>query len=285
VTLRNTIRRAVQPRGDELHAYEVFSTYQTTSWQISDIPWDEFDPSRVRPEYITFAKGAVMGESTAVAAVHGFLNEFMDDYDLSAYICLWGYQELQHNFAFRRWLELAGESVPYARVNAMRKPFPPGITPAATLATNIISEIATNHMYRCVARDAEEPVIVKLMKRAGGDEARHAREFAYYCARRIAEHPEERTSVLETLYIYLADPEGQYRHPVARFKGDEPEVLGHETIEDVFRYFARVDDGTEAERIRRLVFEIFSELIGTPLAKLSDVRRAIADTETTAGRP
>lgn len=270
---------------EELHSYEVYPVFQDASWTMSQIPWDDFDASKVRPEYIAFAKGAVMGESNAVAATHQFFNEF-DDYDFKAFACLWGYQEIQHHLAFKRWLRLAGEDVPYERINAMRQPYPPGITPSATLATNIVSEILTNHMYKCVSRAAEEPVIVKIMKRASGDEARHAREFTYYCAQRLARHPEELASVLEMFYVYVADPEGRYRHPVARFKGDLPELQGHETIEEVFAYFAEVDDdGTEAERARAWMFQTFSQLAGRNLAKLADVRRAIADASDLAVTP
>jgi hypothetical protein len=223
----------------------------------------------VRPEYVVFAKGAVIGESNSIAAQHGFFNEFVDDYDFSAFVCLWGYQELQHHLAFKRWLRLTGHDVDYQRINAMRAPYPPGITPAATLATNIISEWVTNHMYRCVSRAAEEPVIVKIMKRAGGDEARHAREFTYYCARRLNQYPHELPSVLEMFYVYMADPEGKYEHPVSRFKGHLPELQDHETINEVFDYFDRVDDGAEHQRLRQQLFKTLSELVRQPQCVIS----------------
>ncbi|MDQ3403979.1 MAG: ferritin-like domain-containing protein [Actinomycetota bacterium] len=262
---------------EPLHSYEVFPAYQAASWELSDIPWDEFDASKVKPEYIAFAKGAIIGESNSIAAQHGFFNEFADDYDFSAFVCLWGYQELQHHLSFKKWLRLAGDDVDYRRINAMRAPYPPGITPAATLATNIISEWVTNHMYRCVSKVVEEPVIARIMKRAGGDEARHAREFTYYCARRIKEFPEELASVLETFYVYMADPTGKYEHPVARFKGDLPELQDHEKIDEVFEFFDRVDtDGVEHARLREQLFKTLSELTNTEVTKLSHVRRAIA---------
>lgn len=265
---------------EPLHSYDIFATYQNASWEMSDIPWDEFRPDLVRPEYIAFAKGAVMGESNSIAAQHGFFNEFVDDYDFSAFVCLWGYQELQHHLAFKRWLRLAGEDVGYEQINAMRAPYPPGITPAATLVTNIISEIATNHMYKCVSRSAEEPVIVKIMRRASGDEARHAREFIHYTARRIAQHPEELPSVLETFYVYMADANGKYQHPVSRFKNDLPQLSGQVTIDEVFHYFARVDDGTEWERVRQQIFQTVSDLMQRPIKNLRDIRGALVDATT-----
>lgn len=262
---------------EPLHSYDVFPVYQSASWELKDIPWDEFRADLVRPEYIAFAMGAVMGESNSIAAQHGFFNEFEDDYDFSAFACLWGYQELQHHLAFKKWLRLAGKDVGYEQINAMRPAYPPGITPSATLATNIISEIATNHMYKCVARVCEEPVITKIMKRASGDEARHAREFIHYTARRLTTRPEELPSVLETFYVYLADPEGKYQHPVSKFKGNLPELDGHVTIDEVFRYFGEVDDGTEWDRIHAQLFSTLTELTGRPITKLRDIRRVLAD--------
>lgn len=280
----NSVQDARRDRVDQdptdLHSYEVFQSYQHTSWELSDIDWEGFRPDLVEPAYLKFAKGAVMGESNSVAAQHGFFNEFEDDYDFSAFVALWGYQELQHHLVFKRWLRCAGEDVGYPQINAMREAYPAGVTPAATLATNIISEIVTNHMYKCVARVAKEPVLVSIMRRASGDEARHAREFIYHTHRRIRQYPHERRSVLENLYVYISDKNGSYQHPVSKFKSNLPELEGHETIDDVFAYFREVDtDGAEWERIRQLLFSTFSEFADRPLHKLGDVRRAIAEAE------
>ncbi|CCK32372.1 hypothetical protein BN159_7993 [Streptomyces davaonensis JCM 4913] len=277
MTTPQRIEQARDPSAEPLHSYDVFPAYQEASWELKDIPWDAFRPDLVRPEHIAFAKGAVMGESNSVAAQHGFFNEFVDDYDFSAFVCLWGYQELQHHLAFKKWLRLAGEDVGYEQINAMRAPYPPGVTPSATLATNVISEIATNHMYKCVSRVTPEPVLAKIMKRASGDEARHAREFIHYTARRLGDRPEELPSVLEVFYVYLADEKGKYQHPVSKFKGDLPELVGHITIDEVFRYFAEVDDGSEWDRIHRRLFDTLTELSGRPIAKLRDIRRVLAD--------
>jgi hypothetical protein len=277
MTTETKLDKARDLDGEPLHSYDVFPVYQDASWELKDIPWEEFDPELVRPEDIAFAKGAVMGESNSIAAQHGFFNEFVDDYDFSAFVCLWGYQELQHHLAFKKWLRLAGEDVGYEQINAMRAPYPPGITPSATLATNIISEIVTNHMYKCVAKDSKEPVITRLMRKASGDEARHAREFIHYTVRRTVERPEELASVLETFYIYLADPETRYQHPVSRFKGDLPELAGQVTIDEVFDQFARVDDGTEWERVRAQLFSTLGEICGREIKSLRDIRFALAD--------
>jgi hypothetical protein len=278
MTARLEAHRVPDITSDQLHSAQVFTAYQHATWVMSQIPWAEFRPDLVAPEYVVFAKGAIMGESNSVAATHGLLNEFADDYDFSQFACIWGYQEIQHHLVFQAWLQLAGHAVSYEKVSAMREPYPPGETKAATLATNVICEVLTNHMYKCVSRTMREPVIAKIASRASGDEARHAREFAYYTKRRLAAHPEERASVIETLYIYMGVTRDLYRHPVSRFKGYLPELEGHETIDEVFRYWAEVDrDNAEWERCCEQLFQYFSDITGHPITKLSDVRRAIAE--------
>ncbi|MDT3443360.1 ferritin-like domain-containing protein, partial [Pseudofrankia sp. BMG5.37] len=141
-----------------MHGYDVFRHYERKRWTLDELPFDEIDQDLVRPEYMTMVKSAVMGEANSIAAQHGFLNEF-DDYDFSAFVAVWGYEELQHHFAFRTWLNAVGVTMPTAPVQAMRAPYAPGTTPSATLATNIISELTVNHVYRSVAAWVDEPVL------------------------------------------------------------------------------------------------------------------------------
>lgn len=278
---RTADRRVPDIDDEQLHSARVFNAYQRQTWTMDQIPWEEFRADLVRPEYVVFAKGAIMGESNSVAATHGLLEEFADDYDFSQFACIWGYQEIQHHLAFQTWLNLAGHGVGFDRIAAMREPYPPGVTRAATLATNVICEVLTNHLYKCVSRDVREPVLARIMKRASGDEARHAREFARYTARRLADHPRERASVLETLYLYMGTTRDLYRHPVSRFKGHLPELANHETIDHAFRYFAEVDaDGVEWERCCQQLFDYFTEITGHRLTRMAHVRRAIAEEPT-----
>lgn len=276
---RSGTARGVPPIEDgEMHSAAVFGAYQHATWELAQIPWEDFRADLVRPEHIVFAKGAIMGESNSVAATHGLLEEFRDDYDFSQFACIWGYQEIQHHLAFQTWLQLAGHAVPFERIAVMREPYPPGVTKAASLATNIICEVLTNHMYKSVSRAVAEPVIATIMRRASGDEARHAREFAHYTKRRLRGHPEETQSVLETLYLYMGTTRDLYRHPVSRFKGHLPELAGHETIDEVFRIFAEVDEGGEEwDRCCEQLFTYFTDVTGHRLTKMGDVRRAISE--------
>jgi ferritin len=258
-----------------MHSYDVFRHYERNHWRLADIPFAEIRTDLVKPEYVTMAKSAVMGESNSIAAQHGFLNEF-PDYDFSSFVAIWGYEELQHHYAFRSWLDAVGAGVQSSAVEAMREPYAPGTTPSATLATNIISELTVNHIYRAVATWVEEPVLRTIMANASRDEAGHAREFLHYCRLRLAERPEELPSVLETLHVYTA--ETRIKHPVGVFKSELAALQDHETIDTAFEMFLeQVAAAGELDRLQDNIRRAFAALTGMDVSSNAQVRRRLAE--------
>ncbi|MFC4943069.1 ferritin-like domain-containing protein [Pseudonocardia sp. GCM10023141] len=258
-----------------MHSLDIFRHYDRGHWRLAEFSLDGIDRSLVKPEYITLVKSAVMGESNVIAAVHGFMNEFIDDYDFSAFAVIWGYQEVQHHYAFTSYLEAVGESVDSRAVAAMRAPYEPGSTRSATLATNIISELTVNHVYRSVAAWVQEPVLADLLLRAGRDEAAHAREFRHYAAQRLRSHPDELASVLETLYFYTADE--KIKHPVSVFKSGLDALSGHETIDTGFQLFLdRMAAHGELDALQSKIRRTFGGLTDLDLSSNGKVRRALA---------
>ena len=259
-----------------MHSYEVFTRYERSHWQLKDIDFSLVRQDLVKPEHVTMAKSGVMGESNVIAAVHGFLNEFVDDYDFSTFAVVWGYQEVQHHYAFKTWLDAVGETVDDAPVEAMREPYAPGTTPSATLATNIISELTVNHVYRRVSTAVEEPVLKDILLRASRDEAGHAREFIHFCRTRLLKHPEEIPSVLETLYVYTSD--AQIKHPVSMFKSSLTELADHETIDTGFELFLeQVADEGELRELQGKIRRVFGGIVEKDLSTNGRVRRALAE--------
>ncbi|WP_405136975.1 ferritin-like domain-containing protein [Nocardia sp. NBC_01388] len=259
-----------------MHSYDVFRHYERLHWKLTDLDFDAIDPTLVRPEYITLAKSSAMGESNVIAAVHGFLAEFVDDYDFSTFAVVWGYQEVQHHYAFRTWLRAIGEDVQDKAVDAMREPYAPGSTPSATLATNIISELTVNHIYRAVSAWVEEPILKALLLNASRDEAGHAREFIHYATERLRRRPQELPSVLETLYVYSS--EAKIKHPVSTFKAGLTELGDHETIDTGFDLFLeQVAAEGELEVLHDKVRRTFATLTGRDVSSNAKVRRALAD--------
>ncbi len=257
-----------------LHSFLLFHRYEKTRWLVKDIPWSQIEPEEISVEHITIAKSAVMGECNSIAAAHGFLNEFVDDYDFSAFVSIWAYEELQHHYVFRTWLEHCGESIDDEPVKATRLPYPPGIAPAATLATNVISELTVHNAYRYFSQHVTEPVLGKILRNVSRDEARHAEEFAYYAQQRLERYPEELQAVLETLYVYSADPDRPLKHPVSVFKGDLPELRDRETIDDGLYYFAALSESS-VKKLHQQIYAAFSRFTGLKLNTPTDVRREL----------
>nr|AAM13698.1 unknown [Frankia sp. EuIK1] len=229
----------------------------------------------VRPEDIAAAKGVVLGEATSLPGLHGFLSEFADDYDCSAFVAIWAYQELQHHFGFRAWLRAVGVHVDQAKIEALREPYEPGVTPSATLATNVISEITVNTVYRAMAAWVQEPVLADLYLRASRDEAGHAREFLHYLRRRLATHPEELPSVLERIHFYVTS--SRLSHPVGVYKHQRVEELrGHETVDDVIDLYLRISPPDAQDKLLAKLRRAIGSAIGVPLRSTGDIRRALA---------
>ncbi|GHE79638.1 hypothetical protein GCM10017786_06990 [Amycolatopsis deserti] len=263
------------PDMQDMHSLEVFRHYDRNHWRLSGLPLRSVDTALVKPEYVTLVKSAVMGESNVIAAVHGFLNEFADDYDFSAFAVIWGYQEVQHHYAFTSWLQAVGETVDNRAVAAMRAPYDPGTTPSATLATNIISELTVNHVYRAVSAWVDEPVLKELLLRASRDEAGHAREFRHFLGKRLQAHPGEVASVLETLYFYTSDD--KIRHPVGVFKAGLDELSETETIDTGFELFLDTVAGAgELDELQDKIRRTFGSLTGYDTSSNRAVRRALA---------
>lgn len=264
----------------ELHSFDVFHSYEKAEWRMKDIPWLEIRKDLVKPEYVRIAKSVIMGECNTVAQLHSFLTEFATDYDFSAYAAVWCYQELRHTWVFKTWLEyLDMYDLPNEAIAATREPYPPGTTPSATLTTNAISEITVNHVYHFLSERVEEPVMARIMELAAHDEGRHAAQFIYYLRQRLAERPEEMSSVLETLYFYTAALREKIKHPVSVFKEGAPDFRDQfdTTIDEGFEYFHQLDDGTQMGILREKIFRPFRKLTGYDIHKTGDIRRALAE--------
>jgi hypothetical protein len=259
-----------------MHAIDVFTHYERNHWNLWEVDFDAVELDKVEPAYITIARGGAMGESNVVAAVHGFMNEFVDDYDFSTFAVVWGYQEVQHHCMFRKWLEAVGQPIDDTKVGAMRQPYAPGTSPAATIATNIISELTVNHVYKRVANVVKEPVLKKLLLNASLDEAGHAREFIEYGRRRIAAYPKEIPSMLEALYVYTA--ENSIKHPVSVFKGGLSELSDCETIDDVLDIFlSEIADEGELAALHANIRRVFGNMLDRDLETSGKLRRALAE--------
>ncbi|HEY6493701.1 MAG TPA: ferritin-like domain-containing protein [Trebonia sp.] len=265
------------PAVSDAHSFDVFQHYERLHWRLSDLGLDAITRDLARPEYVSLVRGVVVGEATALPGQHGFLNEFGDDYDCSAFIVVWGYQELQHHYAFRAWLRAVDIHIGQAKIEALREPYEPGATPSATLATNAISELIVNTLYRKMSQWVEEPVLSRLFLLASRDEAGHAREFLYYMKRRLQQHPEEMGSVLERIHFYV-NTSAQLKHPVGEYKHERlEEYRDHERASTVADKFLEVSEPDALDQLQAKIRRALGSALNMDFSRNVDIRRALAE--------
>jgi hypothetical protein len=261
---------------DTAHSFEVFQHYERLQWKVSDLDLNNIRQDLVHPAYVPLVKGVVMGEATSLPGLHGFLSEFDDDYDCSAFVAVWAYQELQHHYAFRAWLRAVGVNIDQSRIESLREPYEAGVTPSATLTTNVISEIIVNTVYRALSEWVEEPVLSDLFLRASRDEAGHAREFLYYLKRRLVTHPHELKSVLERIHFYVTS--ARLNHPVGVYKHQRVEEMrGYETVDDVIDVYIQISPPDALDKLQAKLRRMLGTAVGLDLSRNSAIRGAMAD--------
>ena len=261
----------------DAHSFDVFRHYERLHWRLSDLGLDDIQRHLVRPEYISLVRGVVVGEATSLPGQHGLLNEFADDYDCSAFVVVWGYQELQHHYAFRSWLEAVGVHIDQATIEALREPYEEGVTPSATLTTNAISELIVNTVYRKMSQWTEEPVLARLFLLASRDEAGHAREFLYYLKRRLQRYPQEMASVLERIHFYV-NTSAQLKHPVGEYKHERLAALrDHERAATVSDKFLEVSEPGALDELHAKIRRALGSALNMDFTRNADIRRALAD--------
>src|SRR6266704_40727 len=152
-------------------------------------------------------------------------------------------------------------------------------TSHGTSATNLISELSLTHVYSFFSKNLTEPVLKDIFRRLSQDEARHAADFRFYLERRLKRYPRELASVLETLYVYLGDPEHPIKHPVDVFKTPLEGVKSSKESEmpdDAFASFLSLSqETTRLDQLRKRVFSAFSGVTERSLSSLYDGRKEV----------
>ena len=151
-------------------------------WTLDDIPWAEFDPSRVDPAIVPLVKAASMVESNA-ADYRAYLdNVFGDDDRVKRAVEGWAAEEQQHGAALARWAALVDPAFDYA---ASFRTFTAGYripvdaaasvrgSRAGEMVARCMVETGTNSFYTALAEATAEPVLKAICRRIADDELAH----------------------------------------------------------------------------------------------------------------
>ena len=196
---------------------EIFKSLECVRWNMADdVPWAEFDASRLSDEQATTIKMNAITEWSALPATEMFLRDNLDDSDFSAFMSVWFYEEQKHSLVLIEYLrrfrpDLAPTE---AELHAVRFGFDPA-PPLETLMMHFCGEIRLNHWYRCAAQWHSEPVIKCIYEIISRDEARHAGAYLQYMKRAIERRGDEARGAFAKIGMLMASSgrSGKPLHP------------------------------------------------------------------------
>jgi len=168
---------------------ELFKSLEAVRWNMDrDVPWSEFDASRLSEEQARTIKMNAITEWSALPATEMFLRDNRHDSDFSAFMSVWFYEEQKHALVLIEYLKrFRPDLVPtHDELHNVRFEFDPA--PALeTLTLHFCGEIRLNHWYRRAAEWHTEPVIKHIYKLLSQDEARHGGAYLRYMKKYLAE--------------------------------------------------------------------------------------------------
>ncbi|ARP55095.1 ferritin [Alcaligenes faecalis] len=166
---------------------------EAVRWNFAhDIPWDDFDGSKLTDEQAYTIKMNAITEWAALPATEMFLRDNKDDSDFCAFMSVWFFEEQKHSLVLIEYLRrFRPELMPTEEeLHKVRFDFDPA--PAMeTLMLHFCGEVRLNHWYRRAADWHTEPVIKAIYKIVAQDEARHAGAYLRYMKRALVHKGQE----------------------------------------------------------------------------------------------
>lgn len=168
---------------------ELFKSLEQVRWNMeTDIPWDQFDGTKLTLEQAQTIKMNAITEWAALPATEMFLRDNRSDSDFCAFMSVWFFEEQKHSLVLMEYLRrFYPELVPTEEeLDNVRFEFDPA-PPLETLMLHFCGEIRLNHWYRCAADWHTEPVIKQIYKMISQDEARHGGAYLRYMKKALVE--------------------------------------------------------------------------------------------------
>ncbi len=196
---------------------ELFKQLESVRWDMDkDIPWHEFDGTRLSDEQALTIKMNAITEWAALPATEMFLRDNREDSDFSAFMSIWFFEEQKHSLVLMEYLrrfrpELAPSEQELHEVRFEFEPAPA----LETLMLHFCGEIRLNHWYRRAAQWHTEPVIQHIYTQLSQDEARHGGAYLRYMKRAIGRFGDEARAAFSKVGVLMASAKrtAQALHP------------------------------------------------------------------------
>ncbi|OZI47511.1 ferritin [Bordetella genomosp. 5] len=267
---------------------ELFKTMEAVRWNMAtDIPWDDFDRSKLTEEQAQTIKMNAITEWAALPATEMFLRDNRADSDFCAFMSVWFFEEQKHSLVLMEYLRrFRPDLMPTEEeLHKVRFEFDPA-PELETLMLHFCGEVRLNHWYRCAADWHTEPVIKAIYKTVAQDEARHAGAYLQYMRRALHDRGETVSGDARHAFAKIgvlmasASRSAQAMHPTNLhvnkdlFPNDtvqsrlpEPGWLEH-WLDTQIRF-----DGLWEQKVATRILHILSKLLDSNFASVKDLNR------------
>ena len=168
---------------------DIFRSLESVRWNLeTDVPWNEFDPTKLSEEQAQTIKMNAITEWSALPATEMFLRDNRGDSDFSAFMSVWFFEEHKHALVLMEYLRrFRPDLVPSEdELHAVRFEFDPAPR-LETLMLHFCGEVRLNHWYRRASEWHTEPVIKAIYRLLSQDEARHGGAYLRYMKKSLSE--------------------------------------------------------------------------------------------------
>jgi hypothetical protein len=196
---------------------DLFKSFERVRWSMDDdVPWDQFDASKLSSEQAQTIKWNAITEWAALPATEMFLRDNRHDSDFSAFMSVWFYEEQKHSLVLMEYLRrFCPDLMPTeAELHAVRFEFDPA-PPLETLMLHFCGEIRLNHWYRRAAEWHTEPVIRAIYDIISRDEARHGGAYLQYMRKALVDVGDSARAAFAKVGVLMASARrtAQALHP------------------------------------------------------------------------
>ncbi|MCA3213976.1 MAG: ferritin-like domain-containing protein [Burkholderiales bacterium] len=185
---------------------DLFRSLEAVRWNMEkDVPWAEFDASRLSDEQAQTIKMNAITEWSALPATEMFLRDNRHDSDFSAFMSVWFFEEQKHSLVLMEYLRrFRPELVPtHDELHKVRFEFDPA--PALeTLTLHFCGEIRLNHWYRRASEWHTEPVIKHIYRLLSQDEARHGGAYLRYMKKYLTDLGDNARAAFAKIAVLMA---------------------------------------------------------------------------------
>ena len=168
---------------------DIFRSLESVRWNLeTDVPWNDFDASKLSEEQAQTIKMNAITEWSALPATEMFLRDNRGDSDFSAFMSVWFFEEQKHALVLMEYLRrFRPDLVPTEdELHAVRFEFDPAPR-LETLMLHFCGEVRLNHWYRRASEWHTEPVIKAIYRLLSQDEARHGGAYLRYMKKSLSE--------------------------------------------------------------------------------------------------